>query len=312
MRGLNFEITRLARMNFDVLIEGETGVGKDLAAWELHCRSSRREKSFIPISMRALNEALIESELFGHEQGAFSGAERQKTGKFEAAHGGTVYIPEVSCLSESLQLKLLYFLQYKCISRVGQDPRKSEIRLDVRMILATNENLERLVETGRLREDFYHRITGVRLCIPPLRERLEDIEPLVQYFLQSYANDPCKRKYIILPETLEMLKKHQWPGNVRELENSVKHAIAYADGPELKPEHFPHLLRTRTKHGASAFAIQDFGDGVPPYREAELEFRRSYFSQLLKRSNNDVPQAALLAHITPQGLRKILAALHLR
>ncbi|MGA9117873.1 MAG: sigma-54 dependent transcriptional regulator [Bacteroidota bacterium] len=311
MKGINFEITRLAHLPFDVLIEGETGVGKDLAAWQVHFRSARREKSFIPISMKSLNETLIESELFGHEKGSFSGAEREKTGKFEAANGGTIYVPEVSCLTEGIQLKLLYFLQYKSISRVGQDPRKSEIKLNVRLLMATNENLEKLVDSGRLREDFYHRIVGVRLSIPPLRERLEDIEPLVNYFLGSMTNNPSGRKYVVAEDTLQALQRYTWPGNVRELENCVRHALAYTDGPELRPEHFPNLKKIRS--GSPALqCLSGNGQKFPAFRDAESEFRKSYFEALLARSDDDVAGAARMAGITPQGLRKILHSLQLR
>ncbi len=311
MKGINFEITRLANLPFDVLIIGETGVGKDLAAWQLHYRSARRDKSFIPISMKSLNETLIESELFGHEKGSFSGAERQKTGKFEAANGGTIYIPEISCLSEAIQLKLLYFLQYKSISRVGQDPKKSELRLNVRLLMATNENLQQLVESGRIREDFYHRIVGVRLTIPPLREHTEDIEPLVEYFLQSRANNPTAKKYVLGPGTLDALKAYQWPGNVRELENSVRHALAYAEDLDLRPEHFPHLAAGQGGGSVGQFPGSE-GSGIVPYREAETAFRKKYFESLRKLSGNDVNEAARLAGITPQGLRKILHGLGIR
>ncbi|MHB8078091.1 MAG: sigma-54-dependent transcriptional regulator, partial [Candidatus Krumholzibacteriia bacterium] len=151
MQKINFEITRLAALPFSVLISGETGVGKDLTAFELHRRGPRRDRPFIPVAMRTFSETIIESELFGHEKGAFSGADKAKVGKLEAANGGSVYIPEVSSLSEAMQLKLLQFMQYKTIARVGQDPRKPERRLDVRIIMATNERLEDVVKSGKMR-----------------------------------------------------------------------------------------------------------------------------------------------------------------
>ena len=145
---------------------GETGVGKDMIASQIYQRSNRKDKPFIPIPLRSLSESILESELFGHEKGAFTGADRMKVGKFEAAHQGIVYLPEISNLPEAIQLKLLHFMQYKTITRVGHDSRKSEMNLDVRLIMATNENLEELVKTGRMREDFYYRVSGVTLKYP--------------------------------------------------------------------------------------------------------------------------------------------------
>jgi DNA-binding NtrC family response regulator len=201
MKKLNYEITRLANLRVDVLLVGETGVGKDIIASQIYLRSNRFEKPFIPVPIRSLSDTLIESELFGHEKGAFSGADRLKVGKFEAADKGIVYIPEISNLSETIQLKLLQFMQYKTISRVGQDPTKSDIRLDVWLIMATNEHLVDLVAQGKIREDFYHRISGVMLEIPPLRERREDIKPLTDYFIKNTL-------FCILRVRVQFLLKH--------------------------------------------------------------------------------------------------------
>ncbi len=306
MKKVNYEMTRLASMNFDILLSGETGSGKDTIAYELHSRSPRRDKPFISISMKSLSETLIESELFGHEKGAFSGAERSKIGKFEAAHGGTVYIPEISSLSESLQLKLLHFLQYKSLTRVGQDPRKPEIKIDVRVIMATNENLLKAVSAGRLREDFYFRIAGVMLAIPPLRERIEDIEPISRSVLRRHAPHLNGDQYCFAPEVGELLKKYSWPGNVRELENAVKNALAYSDGVVLSAEHFPNL------NARKIGVLSDVSD-VPlgEYRDAERIFRGEYCKKILRQAGGSIPQAAKLAGMTPQGFRKILVKLDL-
>lgn len=309
MKSINMEITRLARLDFDVLLSGETGVGKDLIAWQIHCRSPRRERPFVPVVMRTFSETLIESELFGHEKGAFSGAERAKTGKFEAANGGTIYIPEIACLDEPTQLKLQYFMQYKCFSRVGQDPRRADIRLDVRLIMATNDNLEELVRKGKLREDFYHRIAGVHLNIPPLRERIQDIEPLAQYFLETHSIGISEEKYAFAKETLAGLKRHPWPGNVRELENTIKNALSYADESILYPHHFPALSHP---FGHTCPLISSDMHDLPSYEDAEQQFKRDYFQRVWELSERNVARAAQMARMTPQGVRKILHALHLQ
>jgi DNA-binding NtrC family response regulator len=312
MKKVNFEITRLARTDFDVLLLGETGVGKDLVASQLYLRSTRRQKPFLSVSMRTLNETLIESELFGHERGAFSGAERAKTGKFEAASGGTIFIPEISSLSEAIQLKLLYFLQYKRISRVGQDAKSSEIPLDVRLIMATNDHLPDLVERGVLREDFYHRIAGVQLQIPPLRERLDDILPLAEYFVDFYSGYPSGQRYEIDPEVKEAMLSYHWPGNVRELENSIKHAMAFSSGRVLGIHDFPRLFDPSYRLTPGLSGSSDAHDSIQPYAEAMLEFKRSYFQKLLPRAQGNVSKAAELAKMTPQGVRRILNSFQLR
>ena len=241
MKKVHYELTRLAGLTFDVLIQGETGVGKDLCAFEIHQRSPRRDKPFIPVAMRVLSESIIESELFGHEKGAFSGADKAKVGKLEAANGGTLYIPEVSSLTETVQLKLLQFMQYKSIARVGQDSRRPDTRLDVRVIMATNEKLEDAVEKGKMREDFYHRISGVKLTIPPLRDRREDIGPLAEYFMHKFAASVDNRTYSLAPDAIRALENYRWPGNVRELENAIKGALAYSETGVLERADFPML-----------------------------------------------------------------------
>jgi DNA-binding NtrC family response regulator len=309
MKLVNYQVSNLAQRDFDVLIIGETGVGKDLVAFELHRRGSRRDYPFIPVPMKTLNETLIESELFGHEKGAFSGAERTKIGKLEAAKGGTVYIPEVSSLTETIQLKLLQFMQYKTIARVGQDPRRPPAKLDVRIILATNESLEEVVQAGRMREDFYHRITGVQLHIPPLRERLDDLQPLALSFIKKYATGGERAGYELAPEVLETMRVHRWPGNVRELENMIKNAIAYSSDKTLRLVDFPKLSGVAARPSQCRACLAAQGPHLPTYAEIEATFRRAYFEEVLKRTGGNIQKAAMTAGLTPQGLRKILKAL---
>jgi DNA-binding NtrC family response regulator len=310
MKRINFEITRVAVLPFDVLLVGETGVGKDLTAYEIHRRSPRRDRPFIPLAMRALTESLIESELFGHERGAFSGAEKSHIGKLEAANGGTVYIPEISSLNESVQLKLLHFLQYKTISRVGQDSRRPELRLEVRVIMATNENLEELVERQGMRADFFHRITGVRLAIPPLRERVDDIEVLAKYFLKKHSATIASPEFSLSAEVLAAMNAYRWPGNARELENVIKNALVYSSTPQLALKEFPGLASTSNEPSRCASCLE-LRQSLPKYDAAEQDFRRAYYLEALRRAGGNVIEAAALTGITVQGLRKILRTLRI-
>jgi DNA-binding NtrC family response regulator len=308
MKRINYETTRIAALPFDVLIAGETGAGKDFIAYEIHRRSPRRDKPFIPLAMRTLAETLIESELFGYEKGAFSGADTSRVGKLEAAHGGTVYIPEVSCLSESVQLKLLYFLQYKTISRVGQDARRPETKLDVRLIMATNEDLEELVGHQKVRADFFHRISGVRLLIPPLRERVDDIEALARHFLKKHSASFAGVEYSFAPEVITEMRLYRWPGNARELENAIKNALVYSASPQLTLKDFPVLARRSEEQFRCSYCLAQRAD-LPGYGAAEKAFRRGYFEEALRRAGGVVSRAAALTGMSTQGFRKVLRTL---
>jgi DNA-binding NtrC family response regulator len=309
MKRVHYELSRLAQVGFDVLITGETGVGKDLCAFEIHQRSPRRDRPFIPLAMRSLSETLIESELFGHEKGSFSGAEKTKIGKLEAANGGTLYIPEVSSLTEVVQLKLLQFMQYKSIARVGQDSRKPETRLDVRVIMATNESLEEEVKKGRMREDFYHRISGVKLFVPPLRMRREDIGPLTEYFLKKYDQHAEAERHMLAPDVLQSMQTYRWPGNVRELENSIKGALVYASGLELNLTGFPMLTDRARDESQCHICMSTRYQQLPPYEEVIIQLKKGYFEELLSRVGGSIPRAAEVAGMSAQGLRKLLKTL---
>ena len=312
MKKIHFEIVRLATLDFDVLITGETGVGKDLIAFEIHRRGDRHEKPFVSVALRTLNESLIESELFGHEKGAFTGAEKTKIGKLEAANAGTLYIPEISSLTEAVQLKLFEFMQYKRISRVGQDPRKPEIKLDVRLLMATNESLEELVKSGKIREDFYHRAAGVKLSVPPLRARAADIEPLANYFIKKFSPTTSSEKYQFSPEVISAFKAYRWPGNVRELENAIKNALAYSSGNVLTLNDFPQCAQTKTNLDQCHLCMVTRFQSFPGYKGAVRDFRRAYLEELLRQTGYSISRAAQLAGMTTQGLRKILDILHIR
>lgn len=314
MKKLNFEITKIANWDFDVLLQGETGVGKDMISSQIYMRSIRKEKPYIPVPLRSLSETLLESELFGHEKGAFTGADKLKIGKFEAANQGIVYLPEISNLPEAIQLKLLHFMQYKSITRVGHDSRKGEIGLDVRMIMATNENLQALVESGKMREDFYYRITGVTLKIPPLRERREDILPLSDYFLHKFSLNSKTVRYKFSEEVLDAFMKHEWRGNVRELSNSIKNALTYAEGNVLRLKDFPNIASSMKKSNPVIFKdLFNAGAGeIPKYKEYEHIYKKAYFENLMSKNQGKINDAANDAGVTPQGLRKILKTLKIQ
>jgi DNA-binding NtrC family response regulator len=223
-----------------VLITGESGTGKSLLAHYVHKQSSRRQKPFIKISCGSLSETLLESELFGHVRGAFTGAIRDKKGKFEYAHGGTIFLDDINSASPNLQVKLLRVLQEKVIERVGGN---TPIRTDVRIITATNTSLKEEVDKNNFREDLYYRINVVSLNIPPLRERLSDIAPLAEHFIKQF-NQVHKRKIRgISKNALQIGLRYAWPGNVRELENVIEQAVILAPGEYIVPESLPAYLR---------------------------------------------------------------------
>ncbi len=305
MRKINFEITRIANLDTDVLLLGETGVGKDLIAHQIHRRSARNSHVIQTIPLRSLSETLIESELFGHEKGAFSGATDKKIGKLEAASGGTVYIPEISSISETTQIKLLNFMQYKTLTRVGQHPENPEIHADVRLIMASNDNMEKLVAEGKLREDFYYRVAGVTIAIPPLRERMEDVEPLVRYFLDYFASILEAPKLTIDDEALKVLMNYSWPGNIRELAGVIKSAAIYSRGESISADDI-HLLRTSTVNGEPAKKNGRDDIDYPSYNTAIAEFKRRYIEQLLRESGGNISKGARIAGLSVQGLRKLM------
>ena len=213
-----------------VLLTGESGTGKDLAAKAIHYNSSRASKPFMNITCSALPETLLESELFGHERGAFTGADRQKRGLFEMADGGTVFLDEIGEMVPALQAKLLRFLEEKTFKRVGG---AADIRVDVRVISATNRNLEEEVRKGRFREDLFYRLNVLPIVLPPLRERADDIPRLVTFYVDAYNGEFKKRVRGVTPEAMQQLQRYPWPGNVRELRNAVERAMLLTEGDTL-------------------------------------------------------------------------------
>jgi len=242
MREVYKVVERVANSNATVLIRGESGTGKELIARAIHYNSPRASKPFIAVSCAALPETLLESELFGHEKGAFTGAVGQKAGRFELANHGTLFLDEVPEISPAVQVKLLRALQEREFERVGGT---KTIKVDVRVIAATNRNLEELVEMGQFRPDLYYRLQVIQIFIPPLRDRREDIPELVEHFIQKFNQANGKRVKAVSPETMELLMKYNWPGNVRELENAIERGVVLAEeGAELiTPDLLPAAIQ---------------------------------------------------------------------
>jgi DNA-binding NtrC family response regulator len=226
-----------------VLIVGETGTGKELIARAVHDLSPRSTGPYIRVNCGALTESLLESELFGHVKGSFTGAVDNRTGRFEAAHTGSIFLDEINSTSPKLQVKLLRVLQEGEFERVGDNNTK---KVDTRIIAATNRDLLEEIEASRFREDLYYRLNVVPVYLPPLRERPEDVEPLVLLFLNRYAEQNRRDMRRVHPEAMRLLRDHDWPGNVRELQNYVERAVILGTGPELTVEHLPPQLRGQT------------------------------------------------------------------
>jgi len=245
MREIYSQITQVAETRTTVLITGESGTGKELVARALHYNSSRREGPFIAINCAALPETLIESELFGHEKGAFTDALARRLGKVELAHSGTLFLDEIGDLSATTQAKLLRFLQEREFARVGG---AHAIKVDVRIIAATNRELEDLLRRGQFREDLYYRINVVLLHLPPLRDRREDIPLLAKHFLGKQLEAVNRPNLELSKAAVEILMNYSWPGNVRELENVIEQAVVWCRGDVITPDHLPTNLKTDSRY----------------------------------------------------------------
>ncbi|MBN1206624.1 MAG: sigma-54-dependent Fis family transcriptional regulator [Myxococcaceae bacterium] len=249
LQGIYDVIRRAAATRATVLILGESGTGKELIAQALHQESPRKDKPFIRVHCAALSENLLESELFGHEKGSFTGAVARKEGRFELADGGTLFLDEIGEISASVQVKLLRVLQQREFERVGGT---QTIKVDVRIVAATHRDLAAEVKAGRFREDLFYRLNVVSVTLPPLRERKSDIPALVSHFLEKYSDSYGKQVKGLAPGTLQALLAHDWPGNIRELENAVERAVVLAQGAELTTDDLPPVLRGPRPAGSSS------------------------------------------------------------
>ena len=295
---------RAADSKSTVLLIGESGTGKEVVARSIHAWSPRAGRPFIAVNCVALSEELLESELFGHEKGAFTGAHQQKLGKFELANRGTIFLDEVGDIRESLQAKLLRVLQEHEFERVGGT---RTVKTDIRVLAASNRNLEEAVKTGRFREDLYYRLNVVRLQMPPLRERRDDIPVLAEHFVEKYAAETGKRITGIVPEAMEQLCAHGWPGNVRELENAIERAVVLGNGPMLQPGD----LGLRNDIGGSSAALPD-APSSGRFHDRVEEFKRTLIRSALAVAKGNQTRAAEALGLQRTYLARLIRNLALR
>jgi two-component system response regulator PilR (NtrC family) len=310
-------IETIARTNSTVLITGESGTGKDLVARAVHYNSLRRDQPFVALNCGAVPETLLESELFGHMRGAFTGADQNKKGLLEAAERGTIFLDEIGEMNASMQVKLLRVLQDRRFRRLGGT---DEVRADVRVIAATNQELPRLVAEGRFREDLFYRINVIGVHLPPLRDRTEDVPLLAEHFLAKCAGQMEKPIRAIARETHERLMAYRWPGNVRELENAIERAVAVEQTPTLLPESLPPYVRPNGVEGVME-QVDEASPGLsdfPELREGfDLEargedFYRHYIGLALERSGGVQTRAAELLGMSFRSFRYYAKKFNLR
>lgn len=287
---------RVAASKASVLILGESGTGKEVLARAIHYASKRKDKLFVPVNCAALNENLLESELFGHEKGAFTGAEKMHKGRFEIADEGTIFLDEIGDLPMHLQVKLLRVLQEGQFERVGG---ANTIKVDVRVISATNKNIEDLIKEGKFREDLFYRLNVVNIQLPPLRERKEDISILISEFLKKYLKETDKTNLEFSKEALDLLMKYNYPGNIRELENIVHHSIVLSRNEIISTEDLPIGIKTP---GSEKDLDSCFEEGTSLTEKVEL-LERTLITSALKKTSGNQTAAAKLLGISERNLR---------
>jgi Nif-specific regulatory protein len=301
MRDVYQFIARVAPTSSTVLIWGESGTGKELAARAIHLNSPRKNKPFVAVNCAALTETLLESELFGHEKGAFTGAVAQKKGKLEIADGGTLFLDEVGEMPQPLQAKLLRVLQEREFERVGGT---RTLKVDIRLVAATNKDLEEAIRQGTFRQDLYYRLNVVALSMPPLRERREDISLLASYFVQKYS-DKCNRRVRgISSEARAHLTSYDWPGNVRELENAIERAVVLGTTEAILPEDLPEAALER--------ATPTSGAGVANYHDAVTEAKKQLILKAVEQAGGNYTEAAKLLGVHPNYLHRLIRNMNLR
>jgi len=295
-------IAKVADTKSTVLLCGESGTGKELVARSIHYNSPRNDRPFVPVDCASLVETLLETELFGHVRGAFTGAVYAKKGLIEEADGGTLFLDEVSNISLSMQAKLLRFLQEHEIKRVGGT---ENIKVDVRVIAATNQELEPLIKEGNFREDLFYRLNVVSITLPPLRERKDDIPLLANHFLQKFSEEYGKLISHISPEALEILTQYSWPGNIRELENTIERALILSVHPIILPEDLPKKLIDSVSAKGTEFPKME---GVPtPEKPLSLrDVEKSYVLKVLRETRGNKTRAAEILGIDRTTLYRII------
>src|SRR5438093_3313061 len=294
MEAVKKMILKVARSNSTVLIRGESGTGKELIARAIHNQSPRSSDMFQAVNCAAINENLLESELFGHEKGSFTGAHAEKKGLFEVADRGTLFLDEIAELDVGMQAKLLRALQERKIRRVGGN---HEISVDVRVIAATNRDLRAMVADGRFRDDLYYRINVLSIDVPPLRERREDIPVLLDYFLKKHTRNTSRLVKGLTPETRRMMHDYAWPGNVRQLESAIERAILLCEGDMITPEDLPSEVQQETKGtGPGAFKL-------PPEGISFEEVEKNLILQAMDQTDYNITKAAKLLGLTFRTLQ---------
>ncbi|MEO5955071.1 MAG: sigma-54 dependent transcriptional regulator [Nitrospiraceae bacterium] len=296
-------VSKVARTDANILIYGESGTGKELVARAIHHHSQRASKPFVPVDCVSMPDALLESELFGHERGAFTGAHTAKSGLFEVAHGGTVFLDEVSGMSHTLQSRLLRVLQERQFRRVGGT---RYIDIDVRVIAASNRDLGEAQKRGEFREDLYYRLNVIPIVLPPLREREGDVEVLAREFLQRFMHQHRMDTGIVPtfePAAVAALTGHAWPGNVRELQNVIERAAALADGPVIRLEHMPSNLRLASPDDPSPM---EGGSYKQVKQEVVRSFERSFLLELLQRHHWHMGHAAQEAGVDRKTIERMV------
>ncbi|HEU4382391.1 MAG TPA: sigma-54 dependent transcriptional regulator [Anaeromyxobacteraceae bacterium] len=318
MRQVYEVIGKVADSPSTVLITGESGTGKELVAQALHRGSSRRDKPLIKVNCAAIPKDLVESELFGYERGAFTGAVGSKPGRFELADGGTLFLDEIGEVPLEMQVKLLRALQESEFERVGG---VKTIRVDVRLITATNRDLKALIAEERFREDLYYRLNVVPIALPPLRDRREDIPLLVQHFIEKYDRRLGKKVERLDDEAMQVLVHYSWPGNIRELENLVERSVLFADGPAISEAQLPDSLRERAPGPqAPIAAVGPLGAIAAPsgasmkeiVRQAQAELERELITRALEETGGNVTRAAKRLQISRKSLQIKMKELGLR
>ncbi len=297
-------IGRVAREHLPVLVVGESGTGKELVARTLHQYSSRSKKAFVPINCAALPETLLESELFGHERGAFTGADQQRIGKFEQAHRGTLFLDELGDMSLATQAKLLRVLQDGCVQRVGGNKL---IDTDVRIIAATNQDLDEKMQQGDFREDLYYRLNGLTIRLPPLRDRTEDVPILTQHILRDLNIELRRKVTKLAPEALSLLERYHWPGNIRELQAVIRYAVLHSVGEVITPECLPETCLS-TGGDAANRGPDHFGDFKIINRELQakgFQWLSQHIRELLHSGKSELYRE-LISEVEQILLREVL------
>ncbi|MGC4084606.1 MAG: sigma-54 dependent transcriptional regulator [Vicinamibacterales bacterium] len=304
-------IETVAKTNSTILLTGESGTGKGLVAQAVHYNSLRRDKPMVSLNCGAMPETLLESELFGHMRGAFTGADQNKKGLLEVAEKGTIFLDEIGEMSPVMQVKLLRVLQERRFRRVGG---LEELQADIRVIAATNQDLTRAVAEGRFREDLFYRINVIPIALPPLRDRREDIPLLADHFLSKYAGQMEKAVTAISRPAMELLVKHEWPGNIRELENVIERAVALEGTPSIQPESLPPAVRGGTPRAAAdAASTHELLPAEGLDLEAHVqEIERGYIAQALERANGVQVKAAELLGMSFRSFRYYVKKYNLR